>query len=76
MLLKLLISLSKPHNAVTTSNMSRWLKETLRLSGIGIAIYCSHSVQGATISAARSMNVPIEEILSDTGCMEARSGQN
>ena len=36
---KLLISYCKPHNARTTSTIGRWLKETLRLSGVDIAVY-------------------------------------
>lgn len=64
---KLLISFCKPHNAVTTSTISRWLKETLRLSGIDITVYKSHSVRAAATSAAKSLNVPIEDILSAVG---------
>lgn len=64
---KLLISFCKPHNAVTTSTVSRWLKETLRLSGIDITVYKSHSVRAAATSAANSLNLPIEDILSAAG---------
>ncbi len=64
---KLLISFRKPHNAVTTSTVSRWLKETLRLSGIDITTYKSHSVRAAATSAAQLLNVTIEDILSAGG---------
>ena len=56
---KLLISFCKSHNAVTTSTVGRWLKETLRLSGVDIAVFKSHSVRVATVSAAKSINKPI-----------------
>ena len=64
---KLFISFCKPHNAITTSTIGRWLKETLRLSGIDITVYKSHSVRAAATSAAKSLNVPIEDILSAAG---------
>ena len=64
---KLLISFCKPHDAITTSTIGRWLKETLRLSGIDITVYKSHSVRAAATSAAKSSNVPIEDILSAAG---------
>ena len=72
---KLLISFCKPHNAVTTSTVGRWLKETLRLSGVDIAVYKSHSVRVATVSAAKSLNMPIENILSAAGWAGAETFQ-
>ena len=70
---KLLISFRKPHNAVTTSTVSRWLKETLRLSGIDITVYKSHSVRAAATSAAQLLNVTIEDILSAGGWAAAET---
>ena len=61
---KLLISFRKPHNAVTTFTFGRLLKETLRLSGVDITVYKSHSVRVATASAGNSLNMPLEKILS------------
>ena len=57
------IALTKPHKAVTASTISRWIKDTLALSGIDTSIYKAHSTRSASTSRAVNAGVPIEQIL-------------
>ena len=58
---KLLISFIKPHKAVTSSSVARWLKSVLSAAGIDTAIFSAHSSRGASSSAAA--NVGTNDIL-------------
>ena len=62
---RLLISFAKPHKAVTTSTVSRWLK--LVLAQAGIHDWTAHSTRSASTSAAHRQNVPIDSILAAAG---------
>uniref|UniRef100_A0A1X7UWB1 Tyr recombinase domain-containing protein n=1 Tax=Amphimedon queenslandica TaxID=400682 RepID=A0A1X7UWB1_AMPQE len=53
----------KPHKAVTSSSIARWLRTTLEEAGIDSSIFGAHSTRGASASAAARGGVTLEEIL-------------
>ena len=63
---QLLISYVKPHNAVTTNTVSRWIKQVLTLSGIDIRTFKAHSTRAASVSKA-SNSLPVDVILKHVG---------
>lgn len=66
---QLLISCKKPHKAVTTDTLSRWLKEVLKLAGTDK--FTGHSTRAASSSAAKRFNVDIATILQAAGWTSA-----
>ena len=60
---KLLISFIKPHKAVTSSSVARWLKSVLSAAGIDTAIFSLHSTMGASTSAAANVGITTNNIL-------------
>ena len=60
---KLLISFIKPHKAVTSSSVARWLKSVLGAAGIDTAIFSAHSTRGASSSAAANVGITTNDIL-------------
>ena len=58
---RLLISYRRPHNAVTSATISRWIKTVLLRSGI--TGYGAHSTRGAATSSALNSGVPIQTIM-------------
>ena len=60
---KLFISYIKPHKAVTSSTVARWLRGTLDQAGIDSTIFGAHSTRGASASAAARGGVTTEDIL-------------
>ena len=60
---KLLIATIKPHKAISSSTVARWLKSLLEASGIDISIFSAHSVRGPSSFAAASTGVSTAEIL-------------
>ena len=60
---KLLVAIIKPHKAISSSTVARWLKSLLEASGIDISIFSAHSVWGASSSAAASTGISTAEIL-------------
>jgi len=59
---KLFVSIIKPHKAVTSSTIARWLKTTLGLAGIDTSIFNAHSTRGAS-SMASSLGITTDDIL-------------
>ena len=59
----LFISHIKPHRAVTTATVARWIRSILKDAGIDTSIFKTHSVRGAATSAAVNAFVPLQEIL-------------
>ena len=53
----------KPHKAISSSTVARWLKSLLEASGIDTSIFSAHSVRGASSSAAASTGISTAEIL-------------
>lgn len=66
---KLLVSYVKPHNAVGSSTISRWIKSTLTLAGIDTQTFSAHSTRCAATSKACG-SVPTDVILATAGWNE------
>ena len=45
---KLLVTIIKPHKAISSSTVAQWLKSLLEASDIDISIFSAHSVRGAS----------------------------
>ena len=60
---RLFISFIKPHKAVTSSSIARWLRTILEEAGIDYSIFGAHSTRGASASAAARGGVTLEIIL-------------
>ena len=60
---RLLISFVKPHKAISTDTLARWIKEVLFEVGVDVKIFSAHSTRAASASAALSAGAPIETIL-------------
>ncbi|XP_049866809.1 uncharacterized protein LOC126367357 [Pectinophora gossypiella] len=58
----LFISFKRPHKAVTTQTLSRWIKSTLKDSGVDVSIFSAHSTRHAATSQAYSAGVSIDQI--------------
>ncbi len=59
---QLFIASHKPHKAVSTSTISRWIKSCLKASGIDTDKYKAHSTRAASSSAATA-SLDISQIL-------------
>ena len=59
----LFVSYVKPHNMATVDTISRWLKETLKLSGINVERFKAHRFSSAATSPAKACKVPIKNIM-------------
>lgn len=64
---RLFISYVKPYKCVSSSTVSRWLKQVMFNSGIDIKKFTSHSIRGASSSKAKAAGVPIQEIMKVAG---------
>lgn len=63
----LFISFVKPHKAVTSQTLSRWLVNTLKLSGIDTVVFKGHSFRHSSTSKAFSCGVKIDSIFQSAG---------
>lgn len=63
----LLISYKKPHKAVSTNTISRWIKDTLSASGVDTSIFSAHSTRHAATSAAHRTGINIDTIRKTAG---------
>lgn len=59
---KLFIGLTKPHKAVGSQTISRWIRRGLQLSGIDINQFKSHSVRSSATSAAARGGITLDQI--------------
>ncbi len=59
----LFIGCVKPHKPVTSSTISRWIRNLMQASGIDISIFKSHSTRAASTSAATSLGVTVKDIM-------------
>ena len=64
---KLFISFSFPHRPITTSTLSRWVRETLKIAGIDTNIFTSHSTRAASTSRAKSLGLSLQQICKAAG---------
>lgn len=58
----LFIGLKKPHVAVGGQTLSRWIKSTLKDSGVDVNIFSAHSTRHAATSAAYRNGVSLDTI--------------
>ena len=63
---KLFISYVKPHKAVGTHTIGRWIKQLLQESGIDTTIFKAHSTRAASVSKV-SHSLPTDTILKHVG---------
>ena len=59
----LFISCKKPHKQVSTSTLSRWLKNMLAEAGVDTTVFKGHSVRSAAVSAAHKAGASIRDVL-------------
>lgn len=62
-----------PFSPASTQTLSRWLKLTLRQSGIDTKVFSSHSIRHASTSAAARAGVPIDSIFKSAGWTQGSS---
>ena len=60
---KLFRSILKPHREVTKSTITRWIKEVLKMSGIDITVFQTHSIRAAASSKAHTMGLSTDDVL-------------
>ena len=61
---RLFLSIKKSHKPVSSSTLSRWIKETIFQSGIKYFSFTGHSVRSASTSAAWASGLSIDTIIS------------
>lgn len=61
------ISTKRPFNSICLQSLCRWIKETLKESGIDTTIFSAHSTRHASTSAARRLGVSIDLIKKTAG---------
>jgi integrase len=64
---ELFLSFIKPHSPVTSSSLSRWLTEVLKLAGIDCDQYHAHSFRHAATSKVAARGVSVDTILKQVG---------
>ena len=60
---RLFISFIKPHKAVSTATVARWIKSVLAAAGIDTSVFKPHSVRGASVTHKYVQGVPVVDIL-------------
>ena len=68
----LFLSYVKPHNAVTKSTLSRWLKTVMSRAGINIKQFSPHSIRAAFVSKAK-LTISVDTILKFVGWSKANT---
>lgn len=48
---------------MSVDTVGRWIKSVMAAAGIDTTVFGAHSVRGASASAARSVNVPLDAVL-------------
>ena len=64
---QLLISFNKPHHAVSKDTIGRWVKNTLKQSGIDTGQFTCHSTRSASTSCAKAAGLSLEQIMQSAG---------
>ena len=60
---QLLLSFIQPYVEVPSSTVSRWIKEALKLAGIGVSIFEGHSTRETSSSKASKAGLSLVDIL-------------
>ena len=61
--IRLFISFIKPHKAVSTATVARWIKSVLSAAGIDTSVFKPHSVRGASVTHKYVQGVPVVDTL-------------
>lgn len=69
----LLLCFKKPYGAASKDTLSRWLRWTMKESGVDTNLFAPHSVRGAATSAAAKLDVPMDTILQAAGWSNAET---
>ena len=72
---RLLIMVRKPHCAVCSQTIARWLKTVLTKAGIDTKVFSAHSTRSAATSAAKSVGLSISNIMNAAGWTNAGTFQ-
>ena len=64
---KLFLSFAKPHKAITTNTLARWIRFVMVASGVNVARFRPHSLRSAASSKAVERNVSLATILASVG---------
>lgn len=67
---KLLIITKAPYGAACTQTISNWLMKVLKLSGVDVNVFSSHSYRHASTSKALSLGVSLDNIYKSAGWNE------
>lgn len=59
---RLFISFIKPHKAVSTASVARWIKSVLSAAGINTSVFKPHRVRGASVTHKYIQGVPVIDI--------------
>ena len=59
----LLLSYVRPHKPISRDTLSRWTLSILRMAGVDTSKFKSHSIRGASTSAAKRLGIPINVIM-------------
>lgn len=70
---KLLISYVKPHKAVGSATIGKWVKATMKDAGIDTTVFSAHSGRSASTSYAKSAGIPLVDILKAGGWTNAQT---
>ena len=57
---QLLLGIIKPHNPISVSNVSRWIKDVMYLSGIDKYLFKGHSTRSASTSKTKLSGANIQ----------------
>ena len=64
---QLLICHAEPHGPASRDTISRWIKQTMKDAGIDTTVFKPDSTRGASTSAAKALNVPVQVIMNTAG---------
>ena len=60
---QLLLSFARPHAPISRDTLARWTLSIMRMAGVNVDKYKTHSTRGASTSAAKRLGVPLNLIL-------------
>ena len=64
---QLLLAIIAPHKPVTSSSITRLLKDILESSGVDISLFSAHSTRSASVSAAALSGLTTTDIMQRAG---------
>lgn len=67
----LLVATIKPHRAIGSQTLARWIKIVFAGAGIDITLFKPHSTRHAAATAAYAADLPVDEILKRAGWSNA-----